>query len=298
MAIIGRGIRAHGRVALGVAAVLALGGVLAARSADPLTADPAGTEALRSTIATQRDLAEMQLTRLEAALSAALDDGRTGAALTVQGTDRPGPPLSAAAQAIGNADPLVAAADATIRRLAANLAAARLPAQTPTLTLKPGQLSGIGAQLDDSAGAADVFWSMRRATVTTLARLADAFAAADARDPSRALAAIEAAETSLDQVRSWPGNLLTLPIWTQATADLLAALRSLAVALRDHDLAAARAAEAKYRSAAADAHRADLALAVAIAEGGSAVSDRPLAATALALRAVEDALVGVRSILV
>ena len=297
MAIIGRGIRANGRVALGVAAVLALGGVMAARSADPLTADPIAAEALRSTIATQRDLAETQLMRLQAALSAALEDGRNGAAVTVQGSDRPGPRLSAAAEAIGNADPLVGAAEATLGRLTANLVVARLPAPTPTLTLAPGQLAAIGAQLEESAGAANAFWSMRRATDTTLARLADAFAAVDARDPSRALTAIDAAETSLDQVRSWPGNLLTLPVWTEATTALLAALRSLAVALRDHDLAAAGAAEAKYRAAAADAHRADLALAVAIAEGGSAVSDNPLAAAALALGAVEDALAGVRSIL-
>ena len=298
MAIIGRAIRAKGRVALGVAAVLALGTVLAARSADPLTADPIAAEALRSTIATQRDLAETQLMRLQSALTAALEDGRSGAALTVQGTDRPGPRLSAAAEGIGNADPLVGSAQATLRRLTANLAAADWPAPAPTLTLEPGQLSGIGAQLDDSAGAANAFWSMRRATETTLARLADAFAAVDARDPGRALSAIDAAESSLDEVRTWPGNLLTLPVWTQATSDLLAALRSLAVALREHDLAAARGAEAKYRAAAADAHRADLALAVAIAEGGSAVSDSPLAAAALALRAVEGALVGVRSILV
>jgi len=298
MAIIGRGLRANGRVALGVAAVITLGGVMAARSADPLTADPIAAEALRSTIAAQRGLAETQLMELQAALSAALDDGRTGAALTVQGTDRPGPRLSAAAEAIGGADALVGTAASTLRRLTANLAAAGRPPPTPTLTLEPGQLAGIGAQLEDSAGAANAFWSMRRATETTLAGLADAFVAIDARDPNRALAAISAAETSLDQVRSWPGNLLTLPVWTQATADLLAALRSLAVALRDHDLAAARAAEARYRSAAADAHRADLALAVAIAEGGSEVSDSPLATAALALRAVEDALVGVRSILV
>ena len=45
-------------------------------------------------------------------------------------------------------------------------------------------------------------------------------------------------------------------------------------------------------------HQADVALAVAIAEGGSAVSDTPLAAAALALRAVQDALGEVRSILV
>ena len=216
----------------------------------------------------------------------------------MQGTERPGPHLSAAADAIGKADPLVGAANETIRRLAANLAVAAHAGSAPSLGLEPGQLAGIGAQLQDSADAADAFWSMRRATETTLVGLADAFEAIDAEDPARALAAVETAERSLAQVMRWPGNLLTLPVWTQATGDLLAALRALAVALRDHDPVAARAAESKYKTAAANAHRADIALAVAIAEGGSAVSDNPLAAAAVALRSVGDALAGVRSILV
>ena len=49
----------------------------------------------------------------------------------------------------------------------------------------PGQLAGIDGQLQDSADAADAFWSMRRATETTLARLADAFASIDEEDPAR-----------------------------------------------------------------------------------------------------------------
>jgi hypothetical protein len=282
----------------GVLVILVLGGVLAFRSADPLTADPAAAAALRSTIAAERAQAEAQLLQLETALVAALEDGRHGAALTVQGTERPGPHLSAAADAIGRADPLVGAANDTLRRLAANLAVADRGGSGPSLGLESGQLAGIGAQLLDSADAADAFWSMRRATETTLARLADTFAAIDTEDPARALAAIDAAEHTLDQVKRWPGNLLTLPVWTQATDNLLAALRGLAVAIRDHDPVAARAAEAKYKTAAGEAHRADIALAVAIAEGGSAVSDNPLAAAAVALRSVDDALAGVRSILV
>jgi hypothetical protein len=295
--MIGRVLRSKAPVLLGIIGTLVLGGVLAARSADPLTADPAAAAALQSTIAAQRAKAESQLVQLERALSAALQDGRHGAALTVQGTDRPGPHLSSAAAAIGKADPLVAVANQTIRHLVANLEVAGRAGSVPSLALEPGQLAGIGAQLENSAGAADAFWSMRRATETTLARLADAFAAIDAEDPGKALTAVDAAERSLEQVKTWPGNLLTLPVWTQATGDLLAALRSLAVAVRDHDAAAARAAEARYKAAAANAHRADIALAVAIAEGGSAVSDSPLAAAANALRSVDDALAGVRSIL-
>jgi len=296
MGMIGRRFRRNGGVALGFVSVLALGTVLAARSADPFVADPAAADALRSATATQRALAEAQLVDLREALTAALDDGRTGAALTVQGTDRPGPWLEAAAQAISDADSLVRGALAELRKLAGDLAVAGTSSAS-ILELQPGQLASIGGQLQTSAGAADAFWSMRQATATTLAKLGDAFAAVDNRDPTRALAAVNSAETNLAVVRQWPGSLQTLPIWTEATGELLAALKSLAVALRDGDVAGARAAEAKYRIAAAKAHRADLALALAIAEGGSDVSDNPLAAAASALRAVEDALIEVRSIL-
>ena len=297
MGIIGRRFRVTAPLALGIAAVLVLGAVLAARSPDPFVADPAAAAALRAAAASDRDLAVAQLVGLRDALSAALDDGRQGAALTVQGTQRPGSQLTAAAEAIGQADARVGDLKATLRRLASELAVLGRPAPS-RLALEPGQLAGIGAQLATSVDAADGFWSMRRATAATLDSLQNAFAAVDARDPDRALTAISAAEMSLATVRAWPGNLLTLPFWTKATGDLLAALRSLAIALRDHDVAGARAAEARYRSAAASAHQADVALAVAIAEGGSAVSDTPLAAAALALRAVRDALGEVRSILV
>src|SRR5947207_1095149 len=110
--------------------------------------------------------------------------------------------------------------------------------------VEPGELASVGAQLASGEELADAFWSMRRATEATLGSLQDAFAAIGARDPTRALVAIEAAETTLDQVRRWPGNLLTLPIWAEGTGNLLAALRSLATAIRDHDPAAARVAEA------------------------------------------------------
>ncbi|TMB51505.1 MAG: hypothetical protein E6J50_03455, partial [Chloroflexi bacterium] len=73
MAIIGRGLQAKGRVALGVAAVLGLGAVLAARSADPFVADPAAVAAQRATIASQRASSVAQLERLRTALTVALD---------------------------------------------------------------------------------------------------------------------------------------------------------------------------------------------------------------------------------
>src|SRR5204863_10022399 len=95
--IIGRRFRVTAPVAVGIAAILALGAVMSARSPDPFVADPAAAAALRAAVASDRALAEAQLVQLRDALSAALGDGRRGAALTVQGTQRPGPPLAAAA---------------------------------------------------------------------------------------------------------------------------------------------------------------------------------------------------------
>ncbi|TME31932.1 MAG: hypothetical protein E6I62_06560 [Chloroflexi bacterium] len=60
MGIIGRRFRVTAPLALGIAAVLVLGAVLAARSPDPFVADPAAAAALRAAVASDRDLAVAQ----------------------------------------------------------------------------------------------------------------------------------------------------------------------------------------------------------------------------------------------
>lgn len=160
----------------------------------------------------------------------------------------------------------------------------------PSLDLKVGALSSIGAQLEGSAPAADAFWSMHRSTQAALDGIGAALAALEAEKPGTALQAIDRADEALAAVQAWRGNLDTLPIWLATTVQLASSVRALAEAVRDRDLAAARAAEAAYRGAAAQARRADLALAIAVAEGGGAVSASPLAAAADALRSVDAAL--------
>ena len=295
--MIGRRLRPRRGVALGLAATLLLGAVYAARSADPFVADPVGLAALRSTIASERSLADQLLTELRDALTTAVDEGRRGAALTVQGTELPGPHLAAAAQLIGAGDHQVMEVRAILQQLGGTVRIVKPSASAIGLALKPGDLTGIGAQMLTASDAADAFSRMRRAAESTLVHLEGAFAAVDARNPAQALAAIDAAEVTLGQVRNWPGQLQTLPIWTQATGDLLSALRAMAIAISHRDSSAAQAAEKAYRTAAASAHRADLALALAIAEGGSGVSGPPLAAAAAALQTVQDAIANLRSIL-
>lgn len=295
--MIGRRLRLRHGVAMGLVTTLLLGAVFAARSADPFVADPVGLAMLRSTIASERSLADKSLTQLRDALTAALDEGRRGAALTVQGTELPGPHLAAAAQQIGAADRQVTEVRAILQRLGGSVRIAQPSTGGIGLALEPGELTSIGAQMAGASDAADAFSSMRRATELTLVHLGEAFAAVDARNPAGALAAVAAGQLTLNRVRNWPGQLQTLPIWIQTTGDLLSALHAMALAIRDRDVSAALAAEKAYRAAATSAHRADLALAVAVAEGGSGVSGAPLATAAAALRSVEGAIAEVRSIL-
>jgi hypothetical protein len=57
-----------------------------------------------------------------------------------------------------------------------------------------------------------------------------------------------------------------------------------------HDVTAARAAERAYQNAADDGHRADQALAIALAEGGSAISSGAMRSAADALAEAEKTL--------
>lgn len=277
--------------------MLLLGAVLSQRATDPRVADPARIAAAEATATRDRLAAAVALESLAAALHAALDEGRQGAALTVQTAEQPGPHLGRAGQRLEAAEPLASAARQALVRLAGDLDLLGV-GDPPVLDLAAGSLASTGAQLSSSAGAADAFWSMHLATRTTLQAIAGAFAALEAGNAPGALADTGRADTSLAAVRAWGGTLDTLPVWIDTVSRLADALRQLAEATRDHDLAAAESAAALYRRAAADANRADLALAIAVAEGGGSVSATPLAAAANALRAVDAAVDRVNSLAV
>jgi len=282
-------------MAAGLAAALLLGAVFSQRSPEPTVADPGAAAEVEAATHRDRDAAADALRTLEAALEAALVEGRDGAALTVQAAEQPGPHLTVAGQRMGAAEPLAAAAREALARLAGDLSI-RGAQSAPSLDLGVGALSSIGAQLGGSAPAADAFWSMHRSTQAALDDIGAALAALEAGKPVTALQAMDGADEALSLVRAWRGNLDTLPIWMDTTVQLANSIRALAEAVRDRDLAAARAAEAAYRAAAAQAHRADLALAIAVAEGGGSVSSVPLAAAADALRSVDAALAEVNEV--
>jgi len=101
---------------------------------------------------------------------------------------------------------------------------------------------------------------------------------------------LDSADGQLAVVRAWPGQLETLPIWIDTTTALVAALRSLAHASLAHDAESIREAQRAYQAAADDGKQADRALAIAIAEGGSAISSGAMRSASDELAAVDDAL--------
>jgi hypothetical protein len=281
---------------LGLAGVLVLGAVFGLRPAAALTADPALAAAQATT--TARHIAHVSdlLQELRSRIQAAIAEGRRGSALTVQVGQAPGPHFDAAENLLAAADPLVPVVRAALAELEGDLTVVGRPDAAPTLTVQPGRLAAIGAELSSTGAAADAFQRLHQATATVLASLADALAALQAHHPAPALLALDSADAAMTEVRAWPGQLVTLPVWVDTTGKLLVAVRRLAAAVRDGDEAAALSAAAAYRSAAVDARRADAALAIAIAEGGNLVSGTAMAAVADVLRETEATLAAVQSL--
>jgi hypothetical protein len=284
-------------VLLGLAGVLAVGALFGQRPAAAASADPVAAAAqagnTRAHAARAGDLLEQLRSRIEAAIA----EGRLGAALTVQLGDQPGPRFEAAGRLLAAADPLVSRVRGALTDLAGDLAVAGKVGGAPDLALQPGRLASISADMTSTGAAADGFRGLHQATATLLDALSNALANLEDGRPAAALDALGPADAALAQVHEWPGQLATLPVWADTTGRLLAAVRRLAVAVRDGDDAAARSAAAAYRAAASDARHADTALAIAIAEGGNAVSGTAMAAAAEALRETEAALAAVQSLL-
>jgi hypothetical protein len=229
--------------------------------------------------------ASARLDALIVQLQAALDAGRRGSALVIDGDASPRPDLEDAARILDGASDEASRATAAAERVNGTLAAVAphrgpLPAG-PTSALLPG----IAGQFTDAAEAAGPFVARRHATAATLEALGDALAALDEDDPRAALAALDRAEEALGTVRDWEEAPTVLPFWLDTTAQLIAAARRIAVASLAGDAQAVARAAGRYARAAAEAKRADTALAIAIAESGSSLASTPLQLLADALDA-------------
>jgi hypothetical protein len=155
----------------------------------------------------------------------------------------------------------------------------------------PAALAGIAEQLRGTTDAADAFSANRRDAEAVVAAFGEALAAMHRQDPRRALEAIEQAAGHLEDVAAWEpeAGLPTLRFWVDTMEALLDASRRAVQAALAGDRDAAAAAVRDWEAAAADAHQADVALGVAIAEGGSLVTAAPLQRLAAALAEVNEA---------
>ena len=271
-------------VLVGVLAVVLLGAILAARpagrGADPtIAAERAALLHQEATDATTR------LDALIDQLQAALDAGRRGSALVIDGDESPRADLLEAAAGVNAASDEAALAAAAAARVDGILAAVAPRRGTlppgPATTLFPA----ISGQFAAAAEAADPFVARRQATDQTLEALADALAQLEGDDPRGALAELDRAEEALDTIRDWEEPPTVLPFWLDTTGELLSAARRIATASLAGDVDAVARAAARYTRAADDANRADTALAIAIAESGSSLASTPLQLLADALEA-------------
>ena len=232
--------------------------------------------------------ADDAVSRLAAIVQRALDAGRRGAALTVAGTDPPGPELEAAADALiagaGDAD----AARRALDRLAGTLGAVAPGTVLPPLSTDGQQMRLFAAQLREAADAATAFVERRHAAEAIVAALGDALAALDRDDPAAAIERLDATGPSRRLLDEWKERPPLMSYWMGVTGDLIDAARGIATATLAGDTAAQRAAAQRYATASEAARGADNALAVTLTEEGAATSAGALQRLAAAAGEASD----------
>lgn len=280
---------------LGTLAIVVSGLLFMGRSADAALADPP-VEAARSTAVRDAGLAaSIALERLHLALEAAIAAGRDGTAATVSGDADPAPALTRAADRLDAARGPAGAAVGAVDRFSGVSRAEGIA--LPGLSVGPAELATIVRQLREAAVPASTFASNRGHTERTVAELGSALAALEHGDPQAALEAADRADGELAAVRAWKADLVTLPLWIRTTGELVVAVRRGSEALLSADPAALAAARREFAAAALEAHRADVALGIAMAEGGSSIADPALRGLAHAIEAVKRSADGLASVM-
>ena len=266
----------RGATLVGVLWILVLGLLLGLRPAAPASADPPTAAERAASLAGAARNAESDLQRLAELLEATVHDGRSGAALTVAGDDPPAPSLIAAAERLESGLQIADSAESAVLTLRGTAAAVDPGLGLPPSAVNRAALSSIAGQLRAAADAATSFVARRHATDAVLGALSDALAALDHDQPQAALNFLAAAAAPLELVRAWPDPPVTLALWLTTTDGLLEAVRAMANATLADDPAAAAKAAADYERAAEAARGADVSLALALSEGGAAVTAIPL----------------------
>jgi len=270
-------------------ATLVLGALLALRPASAAAADPPGERAREAAIDSAAGVTATQVDELSAVLEVARDAARRGSALVVSGAQDPAPELLAAAAALEEGATVATRAQAAMTALSGVFAAVRPRDAPPALAVSAPTLLGIASQLRGSADAGRAFVERRHASEATLSAMGEALAAMERGDVDAAETALGAARDAQAVVGAWDAQPPELSIWLATTSAMLDAADRIVAAVRSGDAAAADAAGADYREAAGRAALADRALALAISEGGAAVTATPLVRLAGALQEVAAA---------
>ena len=274
------------------ATVILLGAVLGVgfglRSAGPAQADPTMVAIRQGRLVAVARAAEQAVARLSAVMAKALDAGRRGAALTVSGTEPPGPQLEAAADALVAEAPTADAAQRALTVLAGTAAAISPDATIPTLSIRGPSLLLIGSDLRTSADAASAFVERRHAAEQIVQSLGEALAALNEDDPSTAITRLDATGAPRQLLVDWQERPALMSYWMSVTGELIEAARAIAEATIAGDSAAQKAAAERYAKATDAARGADNALAVTMAEEGSGASAGPLRSLAVAAGEAAD----------
>jgi hypothetical protein len=263
-----------------------------ARPADPARAEPTLAVARHEELRERAGAAAASLPGLRRELRAALELARRGSARIVAGETQPGPALAAAAERLDAARPAAERADDAVRALLGTAAAVGSTDAPGTLEdATPAALAGVAEQLRGTTNAADEFSQNRHEAEAVVVAFGEALAAMDRDDPHGAVEAIGRAAGHLEAVAAWEpeAGLPTLRFWLETMTALLDASRRAAQAAAGGDREAAARAVRDWEAAAEDAHRADVALGIALAEGGNLVAAAPLRRLAAALSEVDAA---------
>jgi hypothetical protein len=282
---------------LAAVAVVAL--LFGARPADPATADPVRLAALRRVAAAQAAEADAALHEVQDLMDEGLLEAGRGQAAVLGGDEDPAAIMDRAALPFEAAASPIDVAYAALTDLAWTLRVLDPEGTPPVLTLRGGDMVALGAQWRATGLPLSAAADLRRAAEATLEALGDALAALARDDAAGALEAVAEAETALEVVRALDDELATMPFWIDTVEALISATSDIAQAVLAGDPIALAEAQAAYDAAAADATRADQALAIALGEEAARITAPASAASGEAQRqvAATRATIGALSIL-
>lgn len=287
------------RLAAILVAVAVVALLFGASPAEPAVADPVRQAALRRVAASQAADADAALQEAQDLMDEGLLEAGRGQAAALAGDQDPVAIMDRAALSFEAAAAPVEVAQAALTDLGWTLRVLDPERSPPTLSLRGADMVALGAQWRATGLPLASVADLRRAAESTLTALGDALAALARDDAAGALAALTEAEAALELVRTFDGELPTLPFWITTVEALIAAATDITEAALAGDPAALAEAQAAYDAAAADAARADQALVIALGETAAGITAPASSASGGAQRevAATRAAIGALSIL-